>query len=53
MENASQSRGILVVLDIFLRGHAAVFEKLPFLHLQERFGPDVTDFTFGTGRRDP
>jgi hypothetical protein len=24
-----------------------------FLHLQERFGPDVTNFTFGTGRRDP
>jgi hypothetical protein len=26
---------------------------LPFLHLQRRFGPDVTHFTFGTGRRDP
>jgi hypothetical protein len=26
---------------------------LPLLHLQGRFGPSVTHFTFGTGRRDP
>jgi hypothetical protein len=30
------------------------FSKIvPFSHLQEEFGPDVTDFAFGSGRRDP
>jgi hypothetical protein len=30
-----------------------IFENSPSLHLRGRFGPDVTHFTFGTGRRDP
>jgi hypothetical protein len=29
------------------------FQILPFLHLQGKFGPNVTHFAFGTGCRDP
>jgi hypothetical protein len=37
----------------FQHSRREISKTLPFLHLQERFGPDVMDFIFGTGHRNP